>query len=501
MRKWLLVLVVLPAIALMARGVAAPLGGSHAFRQAHVAANIEMFVRDGLSLRASTYNEDESFSPAFDFPLYQLVVAGLCRVVPAEPLRMARVVNLVLFVVALVVLNCLLVQAGVRRWPRAGALEFFAYAPLALFYFQVPIVDGLALLLALLSLQQYVSLEMRGARPRTRVFLLLAAFLSTLIKSPVYLPVLIAILWHRARRRGVRALVRGDGAALLVATGLALLCFKVYWMTANGTSRPLSSWERQHYFGALAERLDPTAWRPVVGDLAQLTSNPVVALLAVGGAFFWTRRARGPMAPVFTGLLLGGAAALLVFFHLYQAHNYYQLPLVFPVAFFGAQGLQGLRLLARASRRARKSAWLVARVASPLVVLVAGLWGAAALGWLTTSSEAIGIHRSRGEWIREHTHVDDYVIYTFPGTGEADPWNPLYLYFAKRRGYDLPSDEVTPERLAAIRAQARGRFTRVLAFSVREETHRILAGIAGDPVAWAGRRALFQLDPAPAPQE
>jgi hypothetical protein len=104
----------------------------------------------------------------------------------------------------------------------------FAYAPLALFYFQAPIVDGLALLLALLSLQQYVSLEEGGARTRARVILLLSAFLSTLIKSPVYLPVLIAILWHRARRRGVRALVRGDAAALLAAAGLALLCFKAY---------------------------------------------------------------------------------------------------------------------------------------------------------------------------------------------------------------------------------------------------------------------------------
>jgi hypothetical protein len=495
MRKRPLVLLALPAVALMASGVAAPLGGSHAFRQAHVAANIEIFVRDGLSLRPSTYNEDTSFSPAFDFPLYQLVVAAICRLAPAEPLRAARVVNLAFFVAALVVLDRLLVQAGIRRWPRAGALGFFAYAPLALFYFQAPIVDGLALLLALLSLQQYVSLEAGGVPTRARLVLLLSAFLSTLIKSPVYLPVLLAILWHRARRRGVRTLVRGDGAALLAAAGLALLCFKLYWMTANGASQPLTSWERQHYFGTLAERFHPAAWRPVIGDLVLLTSNPVVVVLAAGGALYWTRRARAPVAPVFTGLLLGGAITLLVFFHLYRPHNYYQLPLVFPIAFFGAQGLEGLRLLARAGRRSGRPVWPAARVAVPILVLAAGVWGWAAFGRLAVSSEAIEVLRSRGEWIRERTNADDYVIYTFPANGEADPWNPLYLYYAKRRGYDLPSGEVTPARLAAIRAQARDRFTRVLAFSVREETHRVLAGIAGEPLASMGRRALFQLDP------
>jgi len=65
------VFVPLPAIAVMISRVTESLGGSHVFRLAQVAAKIEKFVRQGLSLRPSTYNDDVP-SAAFDLRLYQL---------------------------------------------------------------------------------------------------------------------------------------------------------------------------------------------------------------------------------------------------------------------------------------------------------------------------------------------------------------------------------------------------------------------------------------------
>ncbi len=137
-----------------------------------------------------------------------------------------------------------------------------------------------------------------------------------------------------------------------------------------------------------------------------------------------------------------------MFFDRYSAHNYYQLPFVFPVAFFGAQGLQSLRVLARAGRRFARPAWRAARLAVPLAALAAAAWGWTGLTELRTSDHAVELTRQRGEWIRDHTSRDDYVIYVFDGT--VDDWNPAFLYFARRDGYNLPLRQATPERLAGL---------------------------------------------------
>jgi hypothetical protein len=493
MRKCPLAVLVLPTLALMLSGVRAPLGGSHVFRQAHVAANIDKFVEGGISLRPATYNEDVPFS-AFDFPLYQIGVASACRLAPVDALRSARVASWLLFVAALVVLDRLLAQAGVRRWPRVAAVLLFAYAPLNLFYFQAPMVDGLALLLALVSLQQYVGVkEKRG--PWAAASMLLSGFLSTLIKSPVYLPVFLAMLWHRARSQGLRALARADTIALVAVTGLGVLCFKVYWAVVNGSAEVLSPWERRHYFGSLAERFSPDAWRPVLSDLLNLTTNPVVAVLAAGGVLWWARRRRGPFAALFPGLLLGCGITLLVFFDRYPPHNYYQLPFVFPLAFFGGQGLHGLRVMARAGRRSSRP-WRRAALAAVAVAIVAtGYWSVTGFRALARSNSAVELIRSRGEWIRDHTLPGDYVVYVFEGT--ADDWNPSYLYFARRDGYNLPSSEATPARVAEVAGQARGRFPRVLAFTARPDVERALSEAGAQALASDRHRTLLRVDQIP----
>ena len=490
-RRRALILLVLPALALMLSGLRAPLGGSHVFRQAHVAANIDKFVEAGVSLRPATYNEDVPYA-AFDFPLYQLLVASLARVVPLEPLVLARLTSCLLFVLALLAVDRLLVGAGIRRWPRAAALACFAYAPLDLFYFQAPMVDGLAVLLALVSLAAYVRAPEARVRSGSGAALLLSAFLSTLIKSPVYLPVFVAIEWHRARTRGLRALTGFESVALALVAALGVLLFKLYWMLVNGSAVALSPWERRHYFGTLGERVSLASWTPVVTDLLHLTSTPVMAVFAVLGALWWVCRGRGRTAAVFTGLLVGCGVTLLVFFDRYPPHNYYQLPFVFPLAFFAAQGLQALRVRARAARHSsRPRRWLFAG-ALPVVVLAAAFFSWSGFRALAGSNRAVELIRSRGAWIREHTRPDDYVVYLFEGS--ADDWNPAYLYFARRNGYNLPLGELGPPELAALSARARGRFPRVLVFASAVGARQELLDLGAELLASDPRRALLRVD-------
>jgi hypothetical protein len=478
-----------PLLLLLAR-VTVPLGGSHYFRQAHVAANIDRFVEGGLSLRPATYNDDVPYA-AYDFPLYQLAVAGTSRLTAADPLRAARGANLILLVAMLVLLDRLLAHAGARRATRAVTLILFAWAPLLVFCFHAPMVDDLALLLALLSLERYAHLERKGGGLGARATMLASGFLSTLIKSPVYLPVLVAVLWHRARTRGPRALLRGDSAALLATSALGVLCFKVYWMTVNGVSDPLTPYERGHYFGTIAGRLSPGAWTRVASDLWRFTAGPVVALLAVAGVLYRTRRPRGTLLPLLAGSLIGCGVTLIVFFGLFPPHNYYQLPFVLPLAVFAGQALHGCRVLARAGRRFGRPALRIAQLALPLSLLLAGPMSWAAFHDLAANRVA-DVLRARGEWIHAHTSRDDYVVYLIDG--DTDDWDPAYLYFAGREGRNLPLGRATGAELAAV--GARGRPRPVLVFTFREEGQRLLRRLGYRVVAVEDRRGLFRLEAA-----
>ena len=133
---------------------------------------------------------------------------------------------------------------------------------------------------------------------------------------------------------------------------------------------------------------------------------------------------------MFSGLLLGCAVTVLVFFDRYPPHNYYQLPLVFPIAFFGAQGLQGLRVVARARRRGPRALRWAAVAVVPIAIVATALSSWTGFHTLASSNRAVEVIRSRGEWIREQTRPEDYVIYIFDGS--TDDWNPAYLYFARR---------------------------------------------------------------------
>jgi hypothetical protein len=127
---------------LMVASLGTPLHGSHLFRQAHVAANIETYLRDGLSLHPRTYNRDVPLV-LYDFPLYQLTAAVAARLTGGDPLLIARVLSTLCFGLTLATLSTLMARTGVAQAQRALATVFFAYASLDLFYFETPLVDTL----------------------------------------------------------------------------------------------------------------------------------------------------------------------------------------------------------------------------------------------------------------------------------------------------------------------------------------------------------------------
>jgi hypothetical protein len=446
-----------PATALLGE-LDEPLHGAHTFRQAHVAANIEKYVSGGLSLRPSAYNVDVP-GALFDFPLYQLGVAALVRATGLPPLETARAVNVGLWAATLLAGAALLRELRAGAVERALALGLVAWSPLLAFYAPTPLVDPLAVLLSLLSLLGYLRWDARGGRAAATL-MWLTGVLACLIKNPVYLPVLMAMGCERLRRRGARSLLQPGFFALVAASGLAVVLFKLYSNHVNQSGAFLPADEAAAYFGTWADRLRRKYWRALAESLGERVLPTAAGLTALLG-LAWGGRSRSRLRAVGIGLACGVALTLLLFFGRHREHDYYQLAFVFPAALLAGRGLT--RALAAARLARARGRPLLARLgqAAVLAVLAAGAASAQATWRAMGDVPGAAELQARGAWLRAHTRPGDFVAVVVGG--DAANWDPSHLYFAQRDGSNLAHAEVTPETFAELRARFPG-YRRVLLF-------------------------------------
>jgi hypothetical protein len=409
-----------------------------------------------------------------------------------DPLITARLVSIALFVMGVVVLERFMASTEVPPPVALLGLFFFVLSPLNLFYFRAPMVDDLALPFAFLSLYAFVVWDSKGGRG-AYLTMIAAGIVSTLVKNPVYLPIPIAIAAYRLRQGGIRSLLRPSLATYFVLMGATVVGFKLYSNHLNAVSSFLTQRETDEYFGLLHDRLRLKFWKPIVITVVTRGLGPVGAALSLLGLVAYAFRAREPFRSLYLGLGLGTAVTLFIFFDKYNAHSYYCLPLVFPLAYFAAEGTHSL---IRASSRLRyaPSLLLVAVLATSIVSARAGL---AAMSLPSTAEIA-----RDGEWVRLQTHPDDFVFYVVED--ETSNWLPALLYFAKRDGYNLPYGRVGRRSLARLKGRfsvsgSDRPFVLFCPDPMREWLQDRLRSV-GTPVAEAeGVGALYALPPLPPP--
>jgi hypothetical protein len=442
-----LVLVLSGAVLVLARSLTSEIYGNFYFRQAHVAANIELYLAHGLSLRPETYNLDIPYS-LFDFPAYQLLVAALSRAADTPPLLTARLVSILTFLLSALVIERILAACRVSSLHRTLTVLFFSIAPLNLFYFQCPMPDCLAVASSLVSLYGYVLWDSKPPRKRLGLVLLLGGgVLATLIKNPVYLPFFAGILAHALMKHRATLFRRWEIVVFVLAIGASVVGFKVFSNRVNNVAGFFDTTETSDYFGPIADRADARSWRRILRVFTHETETPMAFFLTVLGAGLYAARSRSRYKALFLGLLIGIALTLLVFFNRFTWHDYYQLAFVFPLAFFAAYSLVHLkaRVRGRLGRRTTAFALLLAGAA-------AIAWSVASLDLLETTPTAE--IRTSGEWIRDRTSPDDFVIYVVESEDLRD-WNPVFLYFAKRFGYNVTTRRLEHHRETLPRLERR----------------------------------------------
>jgi hypothetical protein len=324
--------------------------------------------------------------------------------------------------------------------------------------------------------------------------MLATGVLATLMKNPVYLAFLSAQAWYLFSKRGMSGVLRPAFIAHAAAIATAVVAFKVFSNSVNGVEGLFAATEGEQYFGPLRDRLDESSWARIFGVLTTQALTPVASVLAVIGAPFYWVRSKGPQRNVMTSLLVGAVVAGLVFFNRHTWHAYYQLPFVLPLSFLAASGIDALVELGKAIPNRLSWAWATLLSAVVLVSLFEAR--ASFFQRETNPTEWIA---EQGRFIREEARPDDFVIYLLD-TDDGRDWNPVFLYFAGRDGYNLTRARFgrRPDVLEGIRARFAPEYARVLVFCPAAMSPKFterLEALGGKLYAAAPAGFLYELYP------
>ncbi len=407
----------------------------HDWRQCDTAYYIRDFSQNGIDLlHPAVCWMGRSDTLALECPLPELVVALAYRVF-GESLPLARVVFLCFFIGALYYFYKTTHFLFGRPVAQLATLVYLAL-PLSIFYSRAIHIDFSVVFLAHAMVYYYLV----GVEKRRWVYIVLsslAAALAFAIKAPYAFYFFFPMAVYTIRQKAFWWTVRQGGFY-----GLALVSFW-WWQqhvnTLNSAAPNLDYILHYHkmtqsaswYFGTLQQRLSPYHWWI-------LLQRGVLDVAGVGGIVFfllgWRRLGRLSNRAFLLCWMLGLAGYVLIFFNLNFVHNYYQIPLLAPLAVLVALGLQTaaagkMRLLA---------------VFFGLLVVVNVAYTEAY--YFKISAEHVEI----GRLIRENTPDSALVIVTYR---EMDCRDPRILVRARRRGWSVEEAALRPTVIERLRKE------------------------------------------------
>jgi len=414
------------------------IGGSHTFRQAMVANQID-------SLKSKSYpgpklgfleRYDQTYDYGivfYDTPIYQYVAARVSDVLNLGAVRGARLVNLAVYVGTSLIFCEILTSLGLGFPVTSLTMILLAVSPLSIQNIIGIYPDTLATLAAYLSFYFLLQYERERSWRHFGTALVFGA-VCTLIKSSIYVVVIVAYGWNLFWAQRWRVVFRVDAmlfALLIAASVAAFVLERTYFnygqvLGATGSNYDESlrlSW----FLGTEAQRLDPSQWRLLGERFTFEYLFPAFMPLALIGLWRVIRQfVRKPVDPQRTllGLVVGSFATILLFFNVIVIHDYYALPLLPIYCALASIGLLYLySLLGPPFARHRRAYAILA---------VAGIFGAIeyaySLQLLNYNGNRTGIEI--GKDLQDQIPRDGYVLYL----QDADVTNPEYLYYARRRG-------------------------------------------------------------------
>ncbi len=439
----------------------------HDWRQCDTAWYIHDFYQNGIDLlHPAVCWMGASDTLALEFPLPEAVVAAIYRVF-GESVPVARLVFLCFFGGALWYFfqtADLLFGRSTAQW---ATLVYLAL-PLSIFYSRAIHID-FAVLLAAHAMLYYFLLGIEKRRWRYMLLSGLAAAAACAIKAPYAFYFALPMGYFAVQKKALAWLLRTG--VFYVPALLAFGLWQYHVNRINSASPDLGYILHYHkmtqsaswYFGTLKQRLNPYSWWI-------LLQRGTLEVAGIGGlAFFllgWRRLNQLPNWRFLLFWMVGLVAYMLLFFNLNFVHNYYQLPLLAPVAILCARGLQ--------TAASGKSWFLYGFFSLLLAVNVAY----SERYYFKISAEHVEI----GRLIRENTADSALVIVTYR---DLDCRNPKILYRARRRGWSVEEAALKPEVIERLHREEGARFWVYVGAGLPEEKMQGYGGTLPPPRVFA----------------
>lgn len=316
-------------------GLSHPILDNFYFRQTQTALTTYWMLHGGPWFAYETPVLGAPWAIPFEFPVYQLIVAGVAALgVPLDPA--GRLVNFLFFLATLWPLALLFRTLGLSRASYLATAILFVASPLYLYWSRSFLIESCALFFALFWLALLVR-YLAGGGLACVIGAIVTGTLAVLAKSTTFpafalLGALYAlwILVSRLRagesysRLLVPVFVIGCIGLVPLAIGAAWVAYSDNVKMANEfgallTASALATWN----FGTLDQRVGGKLWTEIVlGRMGPDTFGYFLplAVMLLGVGFAGARTRWFVLAAI-----IGFLTPILIFTNLHMIHNYYQL--------------------------------------------------------------------------------------------------------------------------------------------------------------------------------
>ncbi|MBF0287360.1 MAG: hypothetical protein HQM14_06025 [SAR324 cluster bacterium] len=450
--KLLLILAVIITIGLYFRvqDFSHNVDGSHIFRQTMMTSNIFHFIENGISLTTKLFTKNHTHK-IFDFPIYQQLVTGIIVLFELEIVQAGRALNIFIYVLTTLVLYKILVFLDLKRQLIFIVLFLFSLSPLGIFYSRALIPDNLPVLLGFLSLFYFLKWDLlKSNKIYHYTGMTATGILAALIKNPIYLPIVIAIIMYLAFNRRWKQLLSPAIITFLTTILMTVIFFRLYSNYVNQGDPFLSAtWEHYWYFSNMQDRMNPLHYFALIKQYFRDVVPPPFLFFAIVGIFIYQKNYNNQSKYLFLGLLLGSIITILIFFNVMRRHNYYWIPYIFITCFFTGccidwfySSLQGW--LTKKTSRYRLMRWnqeLLCKTIIPRSMILVFISLTVLLSYRFTITRVEQHWQiNAGMMINQNTPLNAMVIYVV--SNDAG-WDPSYLYYARREGYNVSSSGLT----------------------------------------------------------
>ena len=337
-QQWLLIAAMLQALFVIIASLESPVFDKHTFRQSQVGLTIYWLAQGGPWLAYETPVLGYPWSIPMEFPVYQLMVAGISWLTVPSIDVAGRLVGFFFYLGVLPVAVRLARHFEVDSQKVFFFCLFYLVSPFFLFWGRTVMIESTAVFFSLVWLFALIkALEGDSDIIANKIlwflFAILAGVLGALTKVTTFFVFGIAggiyvllYLYQRQLLTTTRSLLPLGASLVIVSVPLlAIVLFTGYAddlkrthpVASFLTSDSMAAWN----YGTLEQRLDVSNWGELTYRLLKKLIGPGSLVLLVCAVFLrWTRREL-----FLAGILLFVyISPFLVFFNLHVHHDYYQ---------------------------------------------------------------------------------------------------------------------------------------------------------------------------------